>query len=274
MPAVEQTTLNPVLAVPAEDVQRAFEQLRHIKAQLAARGWFPATSGNLSLLVEPSAVRHGPPAGGRPPDEPALPRRVIAVTASGKDKTEQTPEDFLLVSEDGKPLLNTRLKPSAETLIHTSLYRKFAHCRAVFHVHTVANNVISELYAGEGRIRFQNHELIKAFGIWDDGAAVEIPIVENDPDIPALADEIARVADGRVPGVLIRNHGIYAWGDSAFAAKRHLEAFEFLFEYHLRLLSVRPALQRRRFNQQRRSGPAAGHANRTHPKIHAKSPKE
>lgn len=213
---------NPVLAIPAEEVQRAYEQLRHIKAQLAARGWFPATSGNLSLLLEP----------------PSLPQRVIAVTASGKDKTEHTPEDFLLVAENGQPLLNTRLKPSAETFIHTALYRKFADCRAVFHVHTVANNVISELYAREGRVRFQNHELIKAFDIWEENAAIDVPIVDNVPDIPALAEKIVRAADRRVPGVLIRNHGIYAWGNSAFAAKRHLEAFEFLFEYRLRLLSI------------------------------------
>lgn len=41
--------------------------------------------------------------------------------------------------------------------------------------------------------------------------------------------------------MLIRNHGIYAWGDSDFAAKRHLEAFEFLFEYHARWLQLRQA---------------------------------
>jgi Ribulose-5-phosphate 4-epimerase and related epimerases and aldolases len=45
-----------------------------------------------------------------------------------------------------------------------------------------------------------------------------------------------------VPGVLIRNHGIYAWGESPLAAKRHLEAFEFLFQYCLALLQCRAAL--------------------------------
>jgi methylthioribulose-1-phosphate dehydratase len=39
----------------------------------------------------------------------------------------------------------------------------------------------------------------------------------------------------RIPGILLRKHGIYAWGANAFEAKRHLEAFEYLFEYAVKL---------------------------------------
>jgi len=209
-------------AVNAEDVQHAFAKLQRMKECFAARGWFPATSGNLSLLVEPAYP----------------PQRIIAITASGKDKSEHTPEDFLLVDADGQPLAKTRLKPSAETLIHTALYAKFSDCRAVFHIHTVANNIISELYARDGQVTFTGHELLKALGIWEEGSTIAVPIVENYSDIPKLAAEVEKVADCRVPGVLIRNHGIYVWGNSDFAAKRHLEAFEFLFEYQIRLLSL------------------------------------
>ncbi|GAB7386725.1 methylthioribulose 1-phosphate dehydratase [Bacillaceae bacterium] len=223
--------------VDAEDVQLAFTKLRRIKEIFAARGWFPATSGNLSLLVTPASTADRP-AWERPGSLQGE-QRVIAVTASGKDKSEHTPEDFLLVDADGKPLTKTRLKPSAETLVHTALYRKFSECRAVFHVHTVANNLISELYAREGKVTFTGHELIKAFNIWEEGASISVPIVENYADISKLAAEIGNVAERRVPGVLIRNHGIYVWGDSDFAAKRHLEAFEFLFEYQVKLLSLK-----------------------------------
>lgn len=105
------------------------------------------------------------------------------------------------------------------------------NCKAVFHVHTIYNNLISDLYADQRKITFTKHELIKAFDIWEEDASITIPIVENYSDIPRLAEEILRVIEPEVPGVLIRNHGIYAWGDSDFTAKRHLEAFEFLFEY-------------------------------------------
>jgi methylthioribulose-1-phosphate dehydratase len=232
--AENSTAWSPTLdGVNAEDVQKAFFSLKKIKESFASRGWFPATSGNLSLLVETE------PSEKARPQEAGHAQRVIAITASGKDKSEHTPEDFLLVNTDGEPLTKTRLRPSAETLIHAALYNKFRDCRAVFHVHTVANNIISELYARDGQVTFTGHELIKALGIWEENASISVPIVKNFADIPTLAAAVDQVADPRVPGVLIQNHGIYVWGNSDFAAKRHLEAFEFLFEYQIQLLVLK-----------------------------------
>ncbi|WCK55650.1 methylthioribulose 1-phosphate dehydratase [Aneurinibacillus sp. Ricciae_BoGa-3] len=200
-----------------ESIQQAFDTLRNVKSDFARRDWFPGTSGNLSVRVE----------------------EAVAITASGKDKAASTPEDFLLVDLTGRPVTPTHLKPSAETLVHTVIYNKVLESQAVFHVHTVANNLVSELYGDDRGVTFQGQELIKAFNIWEENASITIPIVENFAHIPTLAEEIGKVLDPRVPGVLIRNHGIYVWGDSAFAAKRHLEAFEFLFDYHIKLQLLR-----------------------------------
>lgn len=126
-------------------------------------------------------------------------------------------------------------KPSAETLIHTTIYQLIPNCEAVFHIHTIYNNLISELYGDSGKVTFTKHEMIKAFDIWQEDASITIPIVENYASIPKLADEIRQVIQLDVPGVLIRNHGIYVWGDSDFTCKRHLEAFEYLFEYEMKL---------------------------------------
>lgn len=213
---VDQKTYRGV-GVPLEAVQRAFDTLRRIKTRLAERGWFPATSGNLSVKVT-----HG----GETP--------VIAITASGKDKAVHTPEDFLLVDETGALVTSTGLKPSAETLVHTSLYQKFPECGAVFHVHTVFNNLVSELYGDDGGVTFAGHELIKALGHWEEDTVVKMPIVSNHAHIPSLAAAVERAASWDARGVLIRNHGIYAWGEDAFAALRHLEAWEFLFEYEVK----------------------------------------
>ncbi|MBN6187907.1 methylthioribulose 1-phosphate dehydratase [Aneurinibacillus sp. BA2021] len=199
--------------------QQAFQQLDQVKLSFAARDWFPGTSGNLSVKVSADPL-------------------LVAVTASGKDKTVCTPHDYLVVDQHGKPYEATTLKPSAETQIHTVIYRNIPETGAVFHVHTVPNNILSELYGDQGYVTLRNQELIKGLGIWEEGAEIRIPIVENYADIPRLANEVERVLDARVPGVLIRNHGIYAWGRNSFEGKRHLEAFEFLFAYHLQWLQV------------------------------------
>ncbi|MNI11779.1 Methylthioribulose-1-phosphate dehydratase [compost metagenome] len=206
-----------------EEKQRAFSELRDIKAGLAAKGWFPATSGNLSVRVgafEPEAF-------------------TFAITSSGRDKSVQTPEDFLLVNEQGKPTETTSLKPSAETLIHSEIYR-LTGAGAIFHVHTIFNNLASELYWEQGKIPVDGLELIKAFNIWDEDAQIEIPILPNYADIPRIAELVEGAIVPKIPGILLRKHGIYAWGANAFEAKRHLEAFEFIFEYVYRWNLIKP----------------------------------
>lgn len=202
-----------------EAIQEAFKNLQTVKETLSLKGWFPATSGNLSVRVKDSPLEQN--------------QSIIAITSSGKDKSIHTSEDYILVNMDGSLLFPSNLKPSAETLIHTSIYQRIPNCQAVFHVHTIPNNLISELYFDQGKVTFRNSEILKAFGIWKEDASITIPIVENYFSIPKLAEEISKVIQPEVPGVLIRNHGIYVWGDSDFTAKRYLEAFEFLFEYQI-----------------------------------------
>jgi methylthioribulose-1-phosphate dehydratase len=205
-----------------EKKQRVFSQLSEVKANLAARGWFPATSGNLSMRVGSS--QDGP--------------LTFAVTSSGRDKSVSSPEDFLLVDGQGNPVEATKLKPSAETIIHCEIYR-LTGCGAIFHVHTVNNNLVSELYHNDGSVPIDGVELIKAFNIWEEDARINVPILPNYTDIPKIASLIESQLIPQVPGILLRKHGIYAWGANAFEAKRHLEAFEFLFEYALKLHTLR-----------------------------------
>lgn len=205
-------------AIRLEEKQQAFAELREVKTLFAERGWFPGTSGNLS-------IRTG---------EFSSDQFAFAITSSGKDKSVNTPSDYLLVDQNGKPIEATGLKPSAETLIHCEIYRATG-CGAIFHVHTVFNNLISELYGERGSVPIDGVELIKAFNIWEEEAQIEIPILPNFADIPSIAKLVEGAIVPRIPGILLRKHGIYAWGANAFEAKRHLEAFEFLFEYAYRL---------------------------------------
>lgn len=202
-----------------EQRMTAFAELRSAKAEFAARGWFPGTSGNLSVRI-----------GEFQPDD-----FTFAITASGKDKTVHTPEDFLIVDKDGNRAEPTSLKPSAETLIHCEIY-KHTGCGAIFHVHTVFNNIISEYDRSLGHVPIEGVELIKAFNIWEENATIRVPILPNYAAIPRIAELVCGAIQKDVPGVLLRNHGIYAWGANAFEAKRHLEAFEFLFEHRYRYL--------------------------------------
>ncbi|WP_100407046.1 methylthioribulose 1-phosphate dehydratase [Bacillus solitudinis] len=199
--------------------EERWNELADIKDELAARDWFPGTSGNLSMKVSEDPI-------------------TFLVTASGKDKTKRTANDFLLVDLEGKPVETTILKPSAETLLHTEVYQRTdAGCS--LHVHTLDNNLISDLYGDKGSVIFRNQELIKAFNIWEEDGEIVLPIVPNYADIPTLAKAVGEVITPDIKGVLIRNHGITVWGRNGFEAKKHLEAFEFLCSFHLRQLTLK-----------------------------------
>lgn len=210
------------LNLTLEDKQLAYSELSQIKAEFAAKSWFPATSGNLSIRV-----------GSYSPEQ-----FTFAVTSSGKDKSKSTPEDFLLVNEQSLPIEPTKLKPSAETQIHSEIYR-LTGCGAIFHVHTIYNNLISELYWERGSIPIDGVELIKAFNNWEENAQIDIPILPNYANIAKIAQLVEPSLIPAIPGIVLRKHGIYAWGANAFEAKRHLEAFEFLFEYAYKLHLMR-----------------------------------
>ncbi|MET3697728.1 methylthioribulose-1-phosphate dehydratase [Bacillus oleivorans] len=196
-----------------------WNELADIKDELAVRDWFMGTSGNLAIKVS---------------DEPLQ----FLVTASGKDKRKRTDEDFLLVDAKGRAISATHLKPSAETLLHCSIYsRTSAGCS--LHIHTVANNVISEVYGDSGKVDFQGQELIKALDRWEENALLSIPIIRNHAHIPHLAEEFESYVTGEKGAVLIRNHGITVWGKNGFEAKKLLEACEFLFQYRITLLQIK-----------------------------------
>lgn len=201
------------------------ESLCQIAQTLAQRGWLPATSGNLSVTL---GERGGP----------------FAITRSGADKQRLQASDLVVAGERGRLLISAvpGQRPSAEANVHAGLYQRLA-CGAILHVHTVSNNLCSDLYFSAGAMTVTDHELLKALGHWEPQAVLNIPIVENWHDLEQLAEAVVLAAQPDVPGVLVRNHGIYVWGEDADTALKHLEAFEFLFSYHVmrRLLMVQGA---------------------------------
>ncbi|MDP7976967.1 methylthioribulose 1-phosphate dehydratase [Bacillus multifaciens] len=200
---------------------RQWQELSELKKELTDRNWFPATSGNISIKVS---------------DNPL----TFLVTASGRDKTKTTPDDFLLVDQNGNPVLETDLRPSAETLLHTHIYN-LTNAACVLHIHTTDNNVITNVYDQE--VVFSNQEIIKALNIWEEGASIRIPIIENYAHIPTLGEQFRKHIHEHVGAVLIRNHGITVWGKDGFDTKKRLEAYEFLFQFHIKLLSIKGGVQ-------------------------------
>ncbi|KFN41083.1 methylthioribulose 1-phosphate dehydratase [Arenimonas oryziterrae] len=183
--------------------------------ELAALGWTPATSSNFSMRLDD---------------------RHAAITVSGRDKGKLTDADIMVVDFDGQPVA-TPHRPSAETLLHTQLYRRFPEVGCVLHTHSLNQTLASRLYGGAGHIRFEDYELIKAFrGQNTHQTSMDVPVLPNNQHIPTLAAQVDVLLDaGSIWGYLINGHGLYAWGADMAEARRHLEAFEFLLACELEM---------------------------------------
>jgi methylthioribulose-1-phosphate dehydratase len=194
--------------------------LTEIAAKLAstakgfhARGWLLGTSGNLSAVVRREPLQ-------------------LAMSPSGVDKGELTPDQFLLIDEDARIISQHSGKPSDESLLHLRIVKERG-AGAVLHTHSVWNNILSDLYATKGGVTIEGYEMLKGLqGVSTHEHAEWLPIIENSQDMPALAEQVGETLNQHrdAHGFLLLRHGLYSWGDDLSQAKRHIEILEFLLE--------------------------------------------
>jgi len=183
----------------------------------AVRGWVPATSGNFSVRSA----------------------RSIFITSTGLDKGHLVPAHLLEIDMEGRAIAG-RGKPSAETGLHTVIYRERPDTRAILHVHTIWNTLLSSMFAQTGHVLLEGYELLKGLSeVITHEHQERVPILANSQDYAVLADQLSQTLrqNPRAHGVLLNRHGLYTWGESAAEARRHLEALEFLFEVEGRRLT-------------------------------------
>ncbi|MEV0851453.1 S-methyl-5-thioribose-1-phosphate isomerase [Nocardia fluminea] len=198
-----------------------------IARQLYERGWMPGTAGNISVRVEtpswPVAVGAG--------EWPAL-----LITASGLSKGELSADDTVLVGiADTTAHTGQRRKPSAETSIHTAVYRT-RPAGAVVHVHSPFATALATTAARPGDavtpLRISGFELLKGFGLADPSTVV-IPVFPNWPEVARIGADIdtyLRENPDAPPILFITGHGITTWGDTLAQARDRAECLEALCE--------------------------------------------
>ena len=193
-----------------------------------SRGWSLGTSSNYSVVA------------GRNPLE-------ILITASGKDKSALTREDFVAVDSSGQLLqgheANGR-KSSAETLLHCLIAGSLPDVGAILHTHSIWGTILSRQALAtqqtRGAIQIEGYEMLKGLeGITTHDTTINVPVFQNSQDMVELSDRIREgliSSDGGpsevLPhhGFLLSGHGLYTWGRTLAEARRHIEIFEFLFE--------------------------------------------
>ena len=179
------------------------------------RGWSLGTSSNYSVVLEHEPLK-------------------LLVTASGKHKNRLTRNDFVQVGEEGKPLHENQPKASAETLLHVAIAQE-TKAGAILHTHSVWGTVLSGKFFQEGAIQISDYEMLKGLdNVKTHQHTEHLAIFDNTQDIAQLAsdlrDRFQRHPEQLAHGFLIRQHGLYTWGETLADAQRQIEVFGFLLE--------------------------------------------
>jgi len=206
--------------IPASLFDARADAIADTARELSAMGWTPATSSNFSMRVD---AEHA------------------AITISGRHKGRLGRNDIMLIDLHGSAV-GTDARPSAETALHTQIYRRWPEIHAVLHTHSRTQSVASRLFAHDGVIRLQGWELQKAItGYSTHESVLEIPVFPNTQHMPELVAQVDAWLDAGKPlhAYLIDGHGIYTWGRDMAEAERHLEALEFLLDCELDLKKLR-----------------------------------
>ena len=188
-------------------------------------------------------------------------RKYIVIKPSGVDYDGMSAEDMVVVDIER---VEGKWKPSSDTATHLELYRAFPYIRGIVHTHST--NAVAFAQAGMN---------IPAFGTTHaDYFYGDIPctreLSENE------VNEAYEVNTGKVivehitkagydpmtiPGVLVKNHGPFAWGKSPANAVYNAVVMEKVAEMDLKTLVLNPNAEMKQYvldkHYMRKHGPNA-----------------
>ncbi|KAI4390136.1 hypothetical protein MLD38_002279 [Melastoma candidum] len=196
-------------------------------------GWVYGTGGSVALRVH----------------DDSLPRshQLIAMSPSGVQKERMEPEDMYLLSERGKVLSAPPPKPyphkAPKCTDSADVFMKAFEMRnagAVIHSHGIESCLVTMLNPSAKEFRIAHMEMIKGIqghGYYDE---LVIPIIENTAHERQLTESLAEAIEGypRTTAVLVRNHGVYIWGDAWISAKTQAECYHYLFDAAVKLYQL------------------------------------
>ncbi len=148
----------------------------------------------------------------------------ILITPSGAAKGRLRPQELLIIDLDGRVIQGDR-RPSAETAMHTAIYRALPGVQAVVHAHPIKAGVLASAHRP---IRVDTlPEALFALG--------DIPCVPYLPAASAQLGEATAQALMDADGALLLNHGAITVGRSVEGARMKMEVLEALAETTIQL---------------------------------------
>ncbi|KAJ0045561.1 hypothetical protein Pint_04581 [Pistacia integerrima] len=213
---------------------KAVKETRVLMSELCRQfytlGWVSGTGGSITIKVHDDSI--------------PKPQQLILMSPSGVQKERMEPEDMYVMSGNGSILYSPSPKPYPHKFPKCSdcapLFMKSYEMRnagAVIHSHGIESCLVTMINPNSKEFRITHMEMIKGIqghGYYDE---LVVPIIENTAYENELTDSLAKAIEAypKATAVLVRNHGVYIWGDSWISAKTQAECYHYLFDAAIKL---------------------------------------
>lgn len=180
-------------------------------------GWVTGTGGGISIRED----------------------NLVYLAPSGVHKERMVPQDLFVMDFQTREYIERPLqyKPSACTPLFMAAYTQRG-AGACIHTHSQAAVLVTKLCQKEFRI--SHVEQIKAIPGHQYDSELVIPIIDNTNFEEDLEASLSAAIDAypQAVAVLVKNHGIYVWGDTVWRAKVHNEAIDYLLELYVKMAQL------------------------------------
>lgn len=170
---------------------------------------------------------------------------LVVIKPSGVDYDAMTPEDMVVVDLDGN-VVEGRLKPSSDTPTHLAIYKAFPETGGVVHTHSTYATAWAQAGKDIPNIGTTHadyfHDAIPC------SSDMTRPEVEKDYELNTGKVIVRKFREENInpvhtPGVIVKNHGPFAWGKDALEAVHNAVVMEQVAKMAFIALQINPDLQ-------------------------------
>ena len=166
--------------------------------------------------------------------------KYIAIKPSGVDYEKLTPDDIVILDMNGN-IIEGKLNPSTDTKTHLELYKAFSNIKGICHTHS--NFATSFAQAGKKIKALGTTHADYFYGDIPCTRALTKEEVENDYEKntgKVIIETFNSLDYNKIQGVLVKNHGVFTWGNSTIDAVNNALVLEELAKMNFKTLLLNP----------------------------------
>ncbi len=191
-------------------------------------------------------------------------RKYMVIKPSGVDYAGMSQDDMVVVNIETGEKVEGKWNPSSDSKTHLELYRKYSEIKGIVHTHST--NAVAFAQAGVDIPALGTTQADYFYG--DIPCARELTKAEVESDYETNTGKVIietiekrKIDPEAVPGIIVKNHGPFAWGKSPENAVYNAVVMEKVAEMDLKTLMLNPNAEMKQYvldkHYMRKHGPNA-----------------